>query len=149
MAESKYIVVFDLDGTLCDVGHRMYHITAGTKKDWDSFNAACISDPVVDDIRELAVAMRRAGYTIAFITGRSDEFRDQTWSWLCNNGLGFGELYMRPAHNHAPDTVVKLNLAKDNLGLPNILFAVEDRDKVVAAWREAGVTCLQCRPGDY
>jgi hypothetical protein len=30
-----------------------------------------------------------------------------------------------------------------------IAFVVEDRDKVVAMWRELGLTCFQCQPGTY
>jgi phosphoglycolate phosphatase-like HAD superfamily hydrolase len=36
-------VIFDLDGTLCDISHRLHFIENGNK-DWDGFYAACPDD---------------------------------------------------------------------------------------------------------
>ena len=33
--------------------------------------------------------------------------------------------------------------------LKGVTFTEADRDRVVAAWRSAGITCLQAAPGDF
>jgi hypothetical protein len=30
-----------------------------------------------------------------------------------------------------------------------VLFVVEDRNRVVEMWREEGLVCLQCAPGEF
>lgn len=46
-------VIFDLDGTLCDITHRL-HFIEGDNKDWDGFYKACPADIPKPAIIELA-----------------------------------------------------------------------------------------------
>ena len=52
----KPIYIFDLDGTLADVGHRLHYIS-GNPKSWRSFFAACADDapckPVISTLQRL------------------------------------------------------------------------------------------------
>ena len=43
MPDAKNIIIFDLDGTLALIEHRVHHITAETP-DWQAFYAACVDD---------------------------------------------------------------------------------------------------------
>jgi len=43
MSVEKNIIIFDLDGTLALIGHRVHHITS-EKPDWTAFYTACADD---------------------------------------------------------------------------------------------------------
>lgn len=52
---------------------------------------------------------------------------------------------MRPENCYVPDNALKKPWLDQGLFGPieNILFVVEDRDRMVQMWRGAGLTCLQ------
>lgn len=150
MNSHPHVVVFDIDGTLADCSARLPLInTPNVRKDWEAFNERCAEDPVVRPIRALYKAMKEAGYTVVLLTGRSERWRSETEYWLRVNEIDHTNLFMRPMNDYRSDYIVKMELIKERVPLSDIVFAVEDRDRVVRAWREAGVTCLQPCPGDY
>lgn len=157
----KPLYIFDLDGTLADCSHRLPYIT-GDKKDWRAFFAACVDDtPIESTIRTLQ-ALRAGGAEIWFWTGRSDEVKKETVEWLrkheClprfprHDWFGAPELLMmRESGDHQPDDKLKFGWLAD-LEPPerNRLTGVfEDRDRVVAMWREYGVQCFQVAAGAF
>lgn len=152
------IYIFDLDGTLALIEHRLHHIQ-GPKKDWRAFFAACGDDkPNAPVIRTLH-ALRRSGAEIWIWSGRSDECRPQTVEWLGRYGCAgkgwiFGvpeRLRMRKAGDHRDDVEVKREwLSEIEPPEWNRLTAVfDDRSRVVEMWRAAGVPCFQVAPGDF
>ena len=54
-------VIFDLDGTLADIDHRLHFIQNGNKQ-WDEFYAACPNDGPKPAIIELARMCDDAGH---------------------------------------------------------------------------------------
>jgi hydroxymethylpyrimidine pyrophosphatase-like HAD family hydrolase len=141
------LIIFDLDGTLCDITHRLHHIK-GAKKDWDAFNSACTEDLARTAERAILLAMYDAGYKIVICTGRSENYRIKTENWLDNNGIKFHDLRMRKAGDYRSDYIVKAEMVSDQ-ELEEVLFIVEDRERVVQMWRERGATCLQNVEGTY
>lgn len=145
---NKYVVVVDLDGTLFDIQHRL-HFIKGDKKDWNSFNTACEADTLVEPIATLVRGMRMAGFAIVYLTGRAEQHRGVTEELLATHRLLVGPVIMRPENDFRSDYVVKMELAERHIGLERIIFAVEDRDRVVKEWRARGITCLQPCEGSY
>jgi hypothetical protein len=141
-------VIFDLDGTLCDVSHR---VGLALEKKWDEFNAACVEDSA----RFAEVLLARMFYRyaphhrIALCTGRSEAFRTVTEEWLVLHGVPYDLLFMRTEGDHRPDTVVKCEQMFQVVMKGPILFVVEDRQKVVDMWRANGLTCFQNQEGAY
>ena len=148
----KDCFAFDLDGTLADGDHRLHHIKKDPK-DWATYFAACWADkPIAHNIAILrALSMH---YDVFILTGRSDEVREMTMAWLKQYipdvSFWHSDVYMREAGDHRNDDVLKI-LMLENLKLRgyNVLAAFDDRDRVVAAWRGAGVPCLQVAPGSF
>jgi len=66
------IYIFDIDGTLADVSHRLHYIT-GETKDWDAFFAACgaLMGGVFED-RQQCVDMYRARGLRVFQVAKGD-----------------------------------------------------------------------------
>lgn len=141
--------LFDIDGTIADCSHRLPFITS-QPKDWRSFFAGVQNDTPIPHTIELARHLARAGMAIVFVSGRSSECRDQTALWLANHGLPGGPLYMRKEGDHRDDDIIKIELlAKVREDGFDPVMAFDDRNRVVAAWREAGIPCAQVAPGDF
>ena len=103
----KPLYIFDLDGTLALIEHRLHHITVpacprcgwfkecdhsrdGTrpafKKDWRAFFAAVGDDKPNKPVIRTLQALRTGGAEVWIWSGRSDECRAQTVKWLCKHG---------------------------------------------------------------
>ena len=142
-------VIFDMDGTLADVAHRRHHVQE-KPKNWPAFNAGMGADAPNTPIIEMARVFSDAGWHILICTGREARYRDVTEAWLAQHAVPYERLYMRKTADYRPDHVIKLEILaeirRDGFD-PHI--SVDDRNSVVAMWREAGLTCLQCAEGDF
>lgn len=147
----KNIVVVDIDGTLSKVGDRIRHIQQDPK-DWDSFYDDSFDD---EPIEEVCVLVRRIfqAYAIIFCTGRREKCREKTAEWLEKNVCLFAGksiLLMRKDGDCRSDTVVKPELLREHgINFNDIAFILEDREKMVKAWRELGIRCFKVEEGKY
>lgn len=144
-------IIVDLDGTLCDSAHRDHLAQAGL---WDDFHSALTDDKLHKDVAETIDIMSDAGYMIVGLTGRNEKYRYKTLGWLQLNKVSLDLLIMRPDNNYESDHVLKPRMLADHFGtqenaLKHVAFILEDRDKVVEAWRNHGFRCWQVQPGGY
>lgn len=79
---------------------------------------------------------------------RSEEHRTETVQWLKKERVKYHELRLRPDGDRRSDVTVKREMLT-GIDKGNILFVVEDRTRVVQMWREEGLVCLQCAPGEF
>lgn len=135
-------VMVDIDGTVALHGDRSPFDTARYHE--DTANAA-----VIDTV----TMAYEAGHRVIFCSGRSEDFREVTEQWLHHHVLPQGagwELHMRPSGDTRNDAVVKLELfdqyIRDRF---NVRFVLDDRDRVVAAWRSVGLTVFQVAEGAF
>ena len=137
-------VIFDIDGTLANIDHRLHHIK-NENTSWDAFHAACEHDVPKKNIIEFLRCMDDAGHNIILSSGRPEDIRDKTERWLEYYEIPFNKMFMRPNECYVPDNALKRAwLDKGDFGpIGDILFVVDDRDKMVQMWRGAGLTCLQ------
>jgi hypothetical protein len=153
--------IVDLDGTLCDIRERVHFAHAARQEAdpvqravwWDKFHSFCLNDaPHVAEVT-LMLAWQQAGGRMAFLTGRTDRYRDRTQRWLTTQGLPQTPLIMRDNGNYQHTTdykAKKLEVIKSIIGPEGVIaFVLEDNDKLVAMWRQMGYTCLQPRPSSY
>lgn len=142
--------IFDIDGTVADCSHRLYHIQ-GKPADWRSFFAACLDDKPIPHIIELLDELHGAGARIVLVSGRSDECRTQTIEWIhVHTSLIGPPLYMRKAGDHRPDNLIKIELlAQLRADGYEPIMAFDDRNQVVEAWRKAGIPCAQVAEGNF
>ena len=145
------VVIFDLDGTICDCTHRL-HLIKGEKKYYKKFHAECINDAPISSMLDLLDAMDDYN-EIVYCTTRPDSSEELTREWLEENVFSYShksKILMRKSRDHRPDHVIKLeNLKKAGLTPDKVLFIIEDRARVVEALRGAGYKVLQCAEGDY
>jgi predicted kinase len=135
-------VIFDLDGTLADISHRV-HFVRGTKKpDWESFFAACVDDLPHQHVIETFKAHLDAGHKVRVWSARSDVVRSQTEDWLDRHGIDPRFLqHMRAAGDNTPDATLKRHWLHQEYVKPDIVY--DDRQRVVDMWRSEGVPCFQ------
>lgn len=145
----KKIILCDLDGTLADCQHRIHHILK-TPKDWSSFFADCVSDLPIEHIIDMVNSIDREQYEVWITSGRSDECKTQTIDWLAKHGVKYDNIIMRKSGDHTDDGVLKPSWLNDGT-IPRemVAFAIDDRNRVVKAWRDNGVPCLQVADGDF
>jgi phosphoglycolate phosphatase-like HAD superfamily hydrolase len=142
-------VVFDIDGTLADVGHRL-HLIAARPKNWPAFFDAMADDPPIPEIIAVVRALAAAGHRILLLSGRPDSHRAVTQAWLARHDVPWRALAMRRAGDRRPDDIVKPELL-DRLraeGWAPVL-AFEDRARVTRALRERGLRVAQVAEGAF
>jgi FMN phosphatase YigB (HAD superfamily) len=136
-------VVFDLDGTLANLDHRLHLAEA---KDWRGFFAAVGGDTPIAHVIRVAQAMEADGHRVEIWSGRSDECREATEAWLARHFVPYEALLMRTEGDYRPDDVIKREFLHGG-GQPDLIF--DDRDRVVAMWRSLGIPCFQVAKGDF
>lgn len=146
----KPTVLFDIDGTLAKIDHRRSLVTQ-EKPDWKAFNSLMGEDiPNIPIVKLYHTLWQSNDYQIILVTGRSEEFRKITETWLTWNEIPFGRILMRQISDGRSDDKVKADILKQLAEEKHdVLFVVDDRDKVVNMWRHHGITCLQCEYGDF
>lgn len=153
------VIVCDLDGTLCNVDHRLHHVRDGNKN-WPAFFDGIPNDVPNKWCADLVRSMFPL-YRVVYCSGRGEEEREKTEAWLKKYKLDSfynpvsGEmekapLYMRKAKDSRKDSIVKeIILDFELLTRYEPAFMIDDRLQVVEMWRSRGFVCLQCAKGDF
>lgn len=133
----KKDIIFDLDGTLADVEHRLHFIKDEDPPKWEKFFKACTEDAVIFEMERLYNHF--AGlkdHRVRIWTGRSDMVEEETRQWLKDHGLnGYYELRMRKEGDHRPDYKIKKEWLED-IGYGRAKLIFEDRQQVIDMWQE-------------
>lgn len=144
-------IICDLDGTLADIKHREHH-AQGARKNWKQFFEGIPDDAVAEVVADIVKHYAKS-HKIVFVTGRPEHTRENTVSWLRKHvpEIKHYELFMRPDGDFRPDNIVKADIYDRQIeplhGAP--FFVLDDRNKVVAMWRQKGLICLQVAEGDF
>lgn len=143
------VVICDIDGTVAESKERAEAYLSG-KKNWERFYEEAANDKPVDAVVNVVKALMSKGYPVIYITGRPENYREQTSMWLMKQGLEHVDLLMRADGDFREDCVVKrehyMRLLSQGV---SVLCVFEDRDQVVDMWRGMNVPCFQVRKGDY
>ena len=142
------VFVFDIDGTLSNLKHRLHYIR-NTPKDWGAFKKEIPFDTPHEDIIWLTKVFRPHG-NIIICSARDDLNRKETIEWLEKYGVIYDELYMRAHNDYRDDGIIKKELLAEitvKYGIPFMWF--DDRNRVVEAVREEGIRVLQVAPGNF
>lgn len=149
MSTYAKIACFDIDGTIANIEHRR-HWVSSKPKNWPAFNAGMVNDTPHDDIVEMMDILASQDFIIVLCSGRNEDTREVTESWLTSNDIPYARLYMRAEKDYRSDDIVKvelLNRIRQDYGEPRFWF--DDRNQVVNAIRAEGVRVFQVAPGDF
>lgn len=129
------IAVFDVDGVVADVRHRLHHIER-RPKNWTTFFLAAKDDPPLPEGLALAADLARH-HEIVWLTGRPNWLRSTTESWLQSHDLPGAEVHMRGDGDRRPARFYKLS-ALARLAPRSIAAFIDDDAEVVEAATAAG-----------
>jgi phosphoglycolate phosphatase-like HAD superfamily hydrolase len=133
--------VFDVDGVLADVRHRLHHL-ARRPKDWEGFFSAMSDDLLLPEGAALVEEQVRLGHQVVYLTGRNETYREDTEAWLDRHGLPSGRLFMRRPHDRRPARVFKPDTLRHVAESFEVIVVVDDDAAVVTSLRDAGWNVL-------
>jgi phosphoglycolate phosphatase-like HAD superfamily hydrolase len=153
-------VIFDVDGTLMDIGHRRHHVTGGNKN-WKAFNDEMINDTPFPGVCALANMLGshpgagdEGGFFLFVFSGRTEDKRDVTEAQLHKHVPHLMEcvtaVLMRPEKDYRPDTELKREMLRSiqDQGF-DVQFVVDDRPSVIAMWKSEGIQVLEVNTGEW
>lgn len=138
--------IFDVDGTVADLSHRLHHIQNGNH-DREAFEAGASDDLPIWPVIQIIRAINSAGFCTLATSGRAERLRQVTEDYFVQFSIPYDRLYMRANGDTRADHVVKRQILQgireDGYTIEGV---IDDRQSVVDMWREEGLTCLQCAP---
>lgn len=143
-------IIVDIDGTLAHMD--------GKRSPYDYTKVS--EDRCDETIKRIVDTYHKMRYNVIIVSGRKDECREETLSWLRKNNIPIsgvfkdGEmvlgLLMRKTEDNRADYIVKREIYEEHIkGRYNVEFVLDDRDQVVNMWREQGLKCLQVQEGNF
>jgi predicted kinase len=128
-------IICDLDGTLAELNGR---------NPYDCSNCHITDTPNLA-VSYICKSAQANGTTLLFTSGRTDNYKPQTLTFLNNDGFYFvddyTQLFMRPTGDTRPDWVFKQEVYDRHIrGHYNVLFCIDDRPQVCRQWIENGLT---------
>jgi phosphoglycolate phosphatase-like HAD superfamily hydrolase len=141
--DSRPLAVFDVDGVLADVRHRLRHVES-RPKDWDAFFAAAVDDPPLAEGLELARASAE-DCEVVYVTGRPERCRRDTVEWFRRHGLPEGRLAMRRPGDRRPARAAKPQLLRELARGRVVAVVVDDDEQVCDAYERDGWRVLRAR----
>jgi hypothetical protein len=126
--------VFDIDGVVADVRHRLHHLER--RRAWNAFFDAADEDGLLAEGAAL-VADLADKHEIVWLTGRPEWLRETTAEWLAGHGLPGSELYLRPHGDYRPAPLYKVGVLRE-LEPRGIAAVIDDDDEVIRAALAAG-----------
>lgn len=147
--DKPYAVICDLDGTLCNIDHRLHFVRGEGKKNWIGFQENLINDTINDWCDSILTHLNEH-QNIILCSGRTNNYRTLTKQWLNNHNIEYNYLFMRYEGDYRQDYIAKeILLDFEILTRYEPYFFIDDRQQVVDLWRKRGYTCLQCAPGNF
>jgi len=154
------VVVFDVDGTLMNIEHRVkyarkYLLTGlyNPGYDYGKFESEIVNDTPNHEVFKIAVALYLNDHKIIIASGRKHRWKMRTLQMLQEGSGGYDfwtDFYFRDDDDNRRDDVVKEEMyeqmLKDGYD-PKLVF--DDRQQVVDMWRSKGIRVCQVAVGDF
>jgi len=133
-------IVCDLDGTLCLFdGRGPFEMER------------CGTDMMNVPVERLLRILHDKGQMILLVSGRFEQYRPQTETWLRAHGLHwYDALYLRADGDYRKDTEIKRELYEQRIKpYYDVWLSLDDRNQSVECWRALDIPCFQVAPGDF
>jgi len=149
VASTYHPVLVDVDGTVADISHRLHFVTS-KPKNWKAFrdDELVKHDKPAHHVISVVNGLRSTGHAIIFVSGRTEDQRAATETWLNVHWLIPADqpllLLMRANGDNRDDCIVKGEILAwlRSIGVEPWL-AIDDRPKVLRMWMEAGLSVIQ------
>lgn len=136
------LIICDVDNVLSDDEWRIQfikHDEPDLDERYRDYHAASI----LDAARNTHLVKPRRGVRIALLTSMPERYAVEREWWLAANGIRHDIILYRPDRDHRPSPQLKLlmlaRLQRLGFDLRRVLFAYDDREDVVRAYRNFGL----------
>lgn len=150
----KGYVICDLDGTLCNIEHRLHFLKSKKPngdeyKDWRGFFGAIVGDELRTEVLDMLKAYKAEGYNIVFVSARPDTYRGETQRWFTMQGIDLHDgLLMRPESDGRVDVEVKQDIYDKYFKDKKVHKVIDDRPSVIRMWRENDLDVIDVGKGE-
>lgn len=132
-------VMFDTDGTTATMNGRGPFDWAKVGTDLPKYN-----------VINHAIDLKARGIKVINLSGRDGCCKEATAEWYKKVGMPCDAHFQREAGDQRSDDVIKEEIFRRDIApFFNVLYAVDDRDRVVDKWRQMGVECWQVASGAF
>ncbi len=131
-------IIFDVDGTLCDVSSVRHHVLT-PPRNFDAFHSDALACPPHPAAASAAREAAQAGIAVLVVTARGERWRRPTGFWLALNDIPSDELYMRADKDGRRDVEVKRDILTRIRSRYKVMRAWDDNPSVIDLWREEGI----------
>lgn len=138
-------VLVDVDGTLANVTSILHLIVKNHpkndtgKSDYAEFHRQSQNCPSKPDVVEEVSRLKSEGYKILIVTGRSDDYRHHTESWLDDNEIEYDKLFMRKSGDRRPSAEVKKEILDEISEKWDPIHAFDDDPSVIEMFGDSGL----------
>lgn len=136
-------VIFDVDGTLCDVSSIQYLVHPNhprfTKKNMDAFHRESVDCPVNPTVLHGLNQARSDGHAILVVTARAARYASMTCFWMSKEEIQHDFLFTRRNFDSRPDVEVKRDIYRTIARNWDVVHAWDDNPNVIALWDELGI----------
>jgi predicted kinase len=144
-------IICDLDGTVAENSWRNVYDIEKCEQDRPIYEIINLINIMSGCFIEDSEQRECLEEQILFVTGRKEQFREQTLNWLIKNVALTKHIYrddiklfMRQDGDNRPDTIVKKEIYEQYIkGKFNIDFVLDDRPSVCRMYRRLGLKVLQ------
>jgi phosphoglycolate phosphatase-like HAD superfamily hydrolase len=134
-------VIFDFDGTFCDV-RPILHLLDRSDRHLKAFHEATHLAPENKNVFDLHAEVKEAGITDILISVRGEMWRGVTTSWLAQRDYEPEYFHMRRDDDMRPHPEVKREIIAGIKQEWNILAAVDDDPKNIVMFEEEGIPAI-------
>lgn len=143
MTNRPQTIVFDMDGTLCDISSIRYLVAEGEKnKNFDEFHKRSVDCPPIPWVAASARDAKYMGFKVIQVTARQEKYRAHTSWWIADNFIPSDALFMRADGDYRPDYEVKKEILDRLLLRFDVVKAFDDNPNIVKLWSEYGIPCI-------
>lgn len=139
---TRHFVLTDIDHCITDAYWRDHLIG-----EWDEYHAQSVHDKPAEDTVSLLKALSK-DHDIIGLTARPERWYEITMRWMVQHDVPLDDVVMRGNDDYRSSPVLKTERAIGYFGsleaMQNqVALVIDDRDDVISAFRELGLTTLQ------
>ena len=132
-------VIFDMDGTLCDVTSVRHYVLDRRRRNYHAFHYLSIFCPPHEWVKAEAHKHHAEGTINLVVTARREQWGYLTEGWLIQNDIPHRSIHMRKQDDDRKDKIIKSEILDGLLDRYDIVHAYDDNPSIIELWAERNI----------